>query len=153
MRPRNSTGPPGCWPVFRNPRWPRSSIIWNNSKKHAMITATISLRSRDCWSRRNQEFALEYINDYLGTYATLDTTQYCQNPSSNALLNYYIQTAQSQGIAVNSSISLPQKPSCAGDRLLHHTGQPSLQRSGGMSKGRPRERPPSPSTSDRPANP
>ena len=48
------------------------------------------------------------INDYLGTYATLDTTQYCQNPSSNALLNYYIQTAQSQGIAVNSSISLPQ---------------------------------------------
>lgn len=23
-------------------------------KKHATITATISLRSRDCWSRRNQ---------------------------------------------------------------------------------------------------
>ena len=54
------------------------------------------------------EFALEYINDYLGSYKTLDTTQYCRNPSSNALLNYYIQTAQSQGISVNSSISLPQ---------------------------------------------
>lgn len=54
------------------------------------------------------DFALEYINDYLGSYATLKTTRYCQNPSSNALLNYYIQTAHTQGIAVNSSISLPQ---------------------------------------------
>lgn len=51
--------------------------------------------------------ALEYVNGYLGAYETLHTTQYCQNPSSNALLNYYIQTALSQGIDVKSSISLP----------------------------------------------
>ena len=70
--------------------------------RHHLITLKGLLEQKE------SEFALEYINDYLGTYATLDTTQYCQNPSSNALLNYYIQTAQSQGIAVNSSISLPQ---------------------------------------------
>ena len=52
--------------------------------------------------------ALEYINNYLGTYETIETTEYCQNPSSNALLNYYIQRAASQGIHVNSSISLPK---------------------------------------------
>ena len=70
--------------------------------RHHLITLKGLLEQKET------EFALEYINDYLGTYATLDTTQYCQNPSSNALLNYYIQTAQSQGIAVNSSICLPQ---------------------------------------------
>lgn len=51
---------------------------------------------------------LEYINDYLGAYETLDTTQYCQNMAANALLNYYIHMARTQGIHVDSSIALPE---------------------------------------------
>ena len=51
--------------------------------------------------------ALEYINEYLGSFEALSMVQYCSNVSSNALLNYYIKLAQDQGIDVETSISLP----------------------------------------------
>ncbi len=52
--------------------------------------------------------ALEYINEYLGSFEALSTVQYCSNISSNAILNYYIHLARNQGIGVETSISLPE---------------------------------------------
>ena len=52
--------------------------------------------------------ALEYINEYLGSFEALSTIQYCSNISSNAILNYYIHLARNQGIGVETSISLPE---------------------------------------------
>ena len=136
MRPRSSIGLPGCWPVSRNPRWPRSSIIWNNSKKarhdyrHHLITLKGLLEQKET------EFALEYINDYLAL---------C-NPGHHPVLSESFLQRAAQLLHTNSPVPgyrskllhLPaSEPSCAGDRLLHYPGQPSLQCSGGMPKADP----------------
>lgn len=52
--------------------------------------------------------ALDYINEYLGSEEALSTVKYSSNLSSNAILNYYIRSAQNQGFDVKTSISLPE---------------------------------------------
>ena len=70
--------------------------------RHHLITIKGLLEEKkpDC--------ALEYINEYLGSFEALSTIQYCSNISSNAILNYYIHLARNQGIGVETSISLPE---------------------------------------------
>lgn len=51
--------------------------------------------------------ALDYINEYLGSFEALSMVEYCSNVFSNAILNYYIQLAKDQNIDVETSISLP----------------------------------------------
>ena len=55
----------------------------------------------------NLDAVRAYLDDYLAMQPNNDTVSFCENPAVNALLNYYMGIAKSEGIPYEWEISMP----------------------------------------------